>query len=221
MPKLTDTQLVILSKASQRADHAVVLPETLNRVAAGKVVASLMKRQLLAEVQAGPDMPIWRTDHAGIRFALVITEAGLHALGVTDDTGFVDDAPATNEELDGQDASTPVTAEVSKPQDASPVVAEDVDAPALSQDPAGGPKPPRPDSKLGAVLVLLRGPDGVTLDDLVQATGWLPHTTRAALTGLRHRGYAVDTVREQGRPTTYRIATTADSATLAGAAEQG
>lgn len=26
---------------------------------------------------------------------------------------------------------------------------------------------------------------------LVEVTGWLPHTTRAALTGLRKRGYAV------------------------------
>ena len=30
---------------------------------------------------------------------------------------------------------------------------------------------------------------GATLDDLVEATGWLPHTTRAALTGLRKKGY--------------------------------
>jgi len=40
----------------------------------------------------------------------------------------------------------------------------------------------------------------------VAATGWLPHTTRAALTGLRKRGYAVTIDRsnkEQG--STYRI----------------
>jgi hypothetical protein len=221
MLKLTDTQLLILSKASQRADHAIILPETLSGVAAGKVIASLMKRQLLAEVQAGLDMPVWRTDPAGNRFALVITEAGLQALGVTDDTGLVDDAPATNEALDGQDASTPVTAELSKPQDASPVVAEDVDAPALSQDPAGGPKPPRPDSKLGAVLVLLQRRDGATPDDLIQATGWLAHTIRAALTGLRQRGYIIETAREQGRPTVYRIAAAADCGAPDAAVEHG
>ncbi len=32
---------------------------------------------------------------------------------------------------------------------------------------------------------------GVTIDELIAATGWLAHTTRAALTGLRNRGYAV------------------------------
>jgi hypothetical protein len=200
MSKLTDTQLLILSKASQRANHTVILPETLNGVAVGKVVASLMKRQLLAEIQAGHDMPVWRTDHAGIRFALVITEAGLQALGVIEDIGPVDDAPMTNGELDARDALAQATA------------TEQADAPACSQDAAGGPKPPRPDSKLGAVLALLQRPDGATLDDLVQATGWLPHTTRAALTGLRKRGYGVEAVREQGRPTLYRVTAAADCA---------
>ena len=33
---------------------------------------------------------------------------------------------------------------------------------------------------------------------LVAATGWLPHTTRAALTGLRKRGYAVGTAGRSG-----------------------
>jgi hypothetical protein len=33
--------------------------------------------------------------------------------------------------------------------------------------------------------------DGETIGDLIAVTGWLAHTTRAALTGLRRRGYAV------------------------------
>jgi hypothetical protein len=31
--------------------------------------------------------------------------------------------------------------------------------------------------------------EGATIDDLTGATNWLPHTARAALTGLRKRGY--------------------------------
>src|SRR3954451_12563193 len=38
------------------------------------------------------------------------------------------------------------------------------------------------------------------------ANGWLPHTTRAALTGLRKRGYTVLLERQDGRPSLYRIA---------------
>ena len=34
-------------------------------------------------------------------------------------------------------------------------------------------------------------PDGATLADLNAASGWLPHTTRAAITRLRQRGYDV------------------------------
>src|SRR5271163_1842209 len=41
--------------------------------------------------------------------------------------------------------------------------------------------------------------------DLTQATGWLPHTTRAALTGLRKRGYAVIRERIGAGDSVYRI----------------
>ena len=34
-------------------------------------------------------------------------------------------------------------------------------------------------------------PTDATIDEIVAATGWLPHTARAALTGLRKRGYAI------------------------------
>jgi hypothetical protein len=50
---------------------------------------------------------------------------------------------------------------------------------------------PRPSSKLATLLVLLERPEGATLERLVEATGWLPHSTRAVLTGLRKRGYVV------------------------------
>jgi hypothetical protein len=44
------------------------------------------------------------------------------------------------------------------------------------------------------------------LEALVEATGWLPHTTRAALTGLRKRGYTVLLERQDSKPSLYRIA---------------
>ncbi|WP_267389246.1 DUF3489 domain-containing protein [Sphingomonas sp. GC_Shp_3] len=53
-------------------------------------------------------------------------------------------------------------------------------------------------SKLGAVLELLMRGEGATLDDLVVATGWLPHTTRAVLTGLRKKGYAIAKAKRDG-----------------------
>lgn len=59
-------------------------------------------------------------------------------------------------------------------------------------------------SKISQVLTLLQSPEGATLNQLVEATGWLPHTTRAALTGLRKKGYLI-TRSTQGDASLYRI----------------
>jgi DNA-binding IclR family transcriptional regulator len=44
---------------------------------------------------------------------------------------------------------------------------------------------------MARVIALLQRDQGATLADLIAATDWLPHTSRAALTGLRKRGYVV------------------------------
>src|SRR3974377_1491001 len=54
---------------------------------------------------------------------------------------------------------------------------------------------PRPGSKLDQVLLLLSAPSGATAAELGSATGWLDHSMRAALTGLRRRGYQVSLTR--------------------------
>jgi hypothetical protein len=51
---------------------------------------------------------------------------------------------------------------------------------------------PRPGSKIASVIAMLRRTEGTSLDELVLATSWLPHTTRAALTGLRKKGHVID-----------------------------
>lgn len=64
--------------------------------------------------------------------------------------------------------------------------------------------PPVPTTKIGSVLGLLQRQDGATLDEIVEVTGWLPHTTRAALTGLRKKGHAISKERRDDM-TCYRI----------------
>jgi hypothetical protein len=49
----------------------------------------------------------------------------------------------------------------------------------------------RPTGKLGHVLDAVAAKRGASLAELVELTGWQPHTTRAALTRLRQRGFAV------------------------------
>ncbi len=63
----------------------------------------------------------------------------------------------------------------------------------------------RGETKASAVLTLLKRDQGATLTELIAATGWLPHTTRAALSGLRKKGYAIDRSK-RGEETCYSIA---------------
>ena len=71
-----------------------------------------------------------------------------------------------------------------------------------SQDaaPAGAPKAPSKQQQLAALIVR---EEGVTLDQMITVTGWLPHTTRAALTGLKKKGYAISSDKVDG-VRTYR-----------------
>jgi hypothetical protein len=62
----------------------------------------------------------------------------------------------------------------------------------------------RPGSKQALVVDLLKQEGGTTLADIVAATGWLPHTSRAALTGLRKKGHAIGREKVDGN-TRYEI----------------
>ena len=60
-------------------------------------------------------------------------------------------------------------------------------------------------SKASMLLELLARDGGATLDQMVAATGWQPHTTRAALTGFRKKGHAVSSEKTDG-VRIYRLA---------------
>lgn len=87
-----------------------------------------------------------------------------------------------------------------KPRNAGP------DTPVSSSPAASQPVEtfaPSP-SKISLVLDLLQREEGASLAELVELTGWLPHTTRAALTGLRKKGHAIGKDRHDGE-TRYAI----------------
>ena len=80
-----------------------------------------------------------------------------------------------------------------------------------SQRTSAAPGPARGPTKQAIVIGLLQRQEGASLADLVAATGWLPHTTRAALTRLRQAGHGLTkTSGEDGA--VYRIATPARTA---------
>lgn len=56
-----------------------------------------------------------------------------------------------------------------------------------------------PLSKLDTILTLLRRENGASLAELVEATGWQPHSVRGALAGsLKRKGHAVVSEKRDG-----------------------
>lgn len=59
-------------------------------------------------------------------------------------------------------------------------------------------------TKIGQVIALLERETGARLNEMTKATGWQPHTTRAALTGLRKKGHTIERGTIDGA-TRYRL----------------
>jgi hypothetical protein len=62
----------------------------------------------------------------------------------------------------------------------------------------------RAGTKTALLMDLLSREGGATFDNLTGATGWLPHTVRAALSGLRKKGHVIASEKVDG-VRTWRI----------------
>src|SRR4051812_12296563 len=182
-PKLNDTQLVILSSASQREDGLASAPQGIKAAVARAAITKLLGLGFLKELRVKRDQPAWRTDEDEKPIGIKITKAGSAAIGVEDD-GAVEEAPAP--------------AGKTKRKTSQRKADNQADTGSASA------KGPREGTKKALVLSLLSRPEGATIDDLLSATGWLPHTTRAALTGLRKEGYEFLKSKNEEGETVYR-----------------
>ncbi|WP_019956331.1 DUF3489 domain-containing protein [Yoonia vestfoldensis] len=85
MTKLTETQTIILSAGAQRPENiALPLPKGLHGAAAKMVVTKMMERGWLQEVDANlrRGEPLWYETGDGHGTTLVVTDAGLLAIGI-------------------------------------------------------------------------------------------------------------------------------------------
>lgn len=85
MPKLTDTQTLILSAGAQRPENiALPLPKGLAGAAAKMAVTKMIEHGWLQEVDANirRGEPLWRETGDGHGTTLIVTEAGLLAIGI-------------------------------------------------------------------------------------------------------------------------------------------
>lgn len=156
MPKLNDTQLVILSAAAERENRSLH-PLPSHTKADEKNVCSLIDRGFSEQRETDDASAVSRID-GDIRYGVFATDAGMAAIGV----GYHENG-------------------------AAPAAA----------------KPDR-QTKSAAVIALLERDEGATLGELIAATDWLLHTTRAALTGLRKKGLVIERGKRDA-DTCYRI----------------
>jgi hypothetical protein len=177
--QLTDLQLVLLANACARKDESLI-PATASLAgkesAVRKALAQLLKRGLVVETTPSSVGAAWRTD-GDLRFGLMLSDLGRAAIGLTAKRpGSEEDSVSARDE---SSIRTPASAAVATSPPAT--------------------------TKTAIVLALMSRDQGATLAELVEATRWLPHTTRAALTGLRKKGH--DLVKSKRADVTcYKVA---------------
>ena len=192
MTKLSDIQALILGAAAQREGRNVLpLPGSLRGGAAAKVVGALLSRGLIAETTTDSRIRadaalnrIWRNDEDGRAILLHIPDAGLAAIGIEPDGG--DSAPTSS--------------------DSAPGASPSKDAPAAS-DPAPKARTPREGTKQATLIAMLRAPEGATIEEIVAALDWRPHTVRGALAGALKKklGLTITSEKVDGRGRVYAI----------------
>ncbi len=197
--KLSDMQTALLAAASEHEDRYLTPPTGAKLASARRAAAKLVEAGLVKEVKAKGNAPVWRRDdESGCDQTLKLSAAGLKAI------------TAANAAVDKNIAqSAPSDVPLAIPA-AAPLRTEQVanKPSALAGLTVASIRPtvPRAGTKIAEIIGLLTRGGGATIDELVSAMGWLPHTIRAALTGLRKRGYVLFLDRsDRTRGSTYRI----------------
>src|SRR5271165_3868720 len=152
--KLNDTQLVLLSAASQRDDHCLVRPAGPKRAQAQRAVAKLLEAGLLKEIRAKAGAPIWRRDdETGQTYVLKLTAAGAKAIAADETkppqgkTKRRPDHPPVSVDPKPEPGSEPAGSEPAEPVDR------------LKSGVARTPTSPRGGTKIAQVIGLLQQGD--------------------------------------------------------------
>jgi hypothetical protein len=189
MTKLSDTQMIILSRAAQNEDRiALPLPESLRGGAAAKVVGAMLAKGFLEEVDVDlrKGESVWRETGDGHGVTLVATDAGLAAIGIepedTDTPAGANDVPSEEPAMDTptETAATPKA------------------------------RTTREGTKQAKMIEMLRRPDGATIEEIAAATQWQPHTIRGAFAGALKKklGLEVTSEKVEDRGRVYRVGNT-------------
>ena len=194
--KLTDTQLVLLSTASQREDGAIELAPNLKGGAAHKVVGKLLTDGLIEEIQARGSLPVWRRDEDKGPLALRITKRGLAAIQVGQG-GARAEAEGPRDIKPGADLA---------PRKSSRRVAAARRKKTRDEAPRRSAKSSHGASKQDGVIEMLQRRQGATIATIMKATGWQPHSVRGFFAGIVRKKLKLTLVSEKtGKERVYRI----------------
>jgi len=190
MPKLTDTQTIILSRAATRPDNlAMPLPEGLHGAAAQKAVTAMITRGWLEEVEANlrRGEPLWRETGDGHGTTLVATEAGLAAIGIE---------PVVATTMNNLRKAKLELASELKDASAAPINSKT-------------PKPItiRAGTKQAEIVALIQRPQGASISEIIQVTGWAAHSARGMISGglKKKLGLPIISEKVDQRGTVYKI----------------
>jgi hypothetical protein len=193
MTKLSDTQRVILSAAAQHEMGLARAPKTLPAAARNAVFRSLIKNNLLTEINA-PREHIglaWRQDEDGTWIVARITDDGLRAIGIDPNEGDArEEDEQSAEAIARRNAERRAAAEAAAPvADTAPTDGESADAedaPAEDAEPAQVAPTPAPRASLrdAATAVLAAWDDEANREmDIIAALDGPMQALRAALAG--------------------------------------
>lgn len=228
---LSDTALVLLSAGANRSGGCILPPPADLKARGGALKAvlnHLLARALVEEMPVGSDAESWRRDDDAGRIGLRITAAGCGVIGVeaviegaskpeldrlvgevaASDLAAVtngsrlDDTVRRDNETDVAD-DDPLDGTITWTDDGVDVVASVSDA-SFERVSTSLSSPRRP-SKQDQIIALLSRDEGATIEVLMAATGWLPHTVRAVLSGLRKKGHRIDRQKDGDAGSVYRI----------------
>lgn len=180
----SDTQSLILSRAATRPGNlALPLSEGLVGAAAKMVVGKMIARGWLEEVEANlrRGEPLWRETGDGHGTTLIATEAGLEAIGIEPlVTSAVANARKAMLKLEA--GPTPETHGV------KPVAI-------------------RAGTKQAQIIAKLQRPEGASIAEIAESTGWLAHTVRGSISGALKKklGLPITAGKVKGRGTVYRL----------------
>ncbi len=193
MSKLTDTQLFILSAASQRDSRLVLpVPKTLKGGAKQKSIDSLLAKGLIEEHEANrlTGDPVWRNSSEGRALTLLLTDAGVAALA-----GHPSPKEGNVEKKGRKLAKAVKTPPTPRVAATKPVRTR------------GTVPRVREGTKQARLIEMLKRPQGTTIAELAEALGWQAHTVRGALAGALKKklGLAVTSETDHERGRIYRI----------------